>query len=196
MVDEKLAIDIWNSGSVDYKCWSYVLYHNGILGNKPLTWNSLEEIAQSKWNGKVSIRSKKGIARSKTEFNKTYKQAEQIVKQWTKEGINLADITFNQSMPEEDLALQGEVMMLPGGLYLYGSFVKKPMNLALAEKSFSVQGSPAVYLIQKHLFPASREDMDRLLNQFPDNALEFSAYNTEVGDLPGRNTIFWEVRNY
>ena len=198
MEDERLAIDIWNSRSVDFKQQSYVLYRNGVLGNRPLTWNSLDEISKSGWNGLICIRSKKGIARSMTSFDKTYEQAEQIVKEWVSQGIDPKDITFNQSMPNQELAVQGEVMypMDGGGLYFYGSFVKKPMLLAFAENSFSVQGSQAVYLVHKHLFPQSLVDLERLLEQFPGNVVEFSAYNIPVGNLPNRNTIFWEVRNY
>jgi hypothetical protein len=195
MSDEEI-IKIWNSRSVNTKQQSYLLYLKGILGNKPLTWNSLDEIAKSGWKGLVCIRSKKGIARGKTEYNRTYEEAKQIVKQWISEGIRKEDITFNQSMPDESLVIQGEIMRLSGGLYLHGSFVKKPMNQALAEKSFDVQGSAVLYLLNKHLFAQSLVDLYHLLDQFPDNAIEFSTYSIHVGDLPGRNTVFWEVRNY
>ena len=44
-----------------------------------------------------------------------------------------------------------------------------------------------------------RTPIEQLMNLddiFPDSIIEFSAYNTQVGNIPNRNTIFWEVRNY
>lgn len=196
MANERLAAEIWDSRSVTAKHQSYVLFQEGILGNKPLTWNSLAEVKASGWEGLICIRSRKGIARSRTEFNKTYQESEQIVKTWVSEGMDSKNITFNQAMPDQDLVLQGEVEHTIGGLYLYGTFVKKPMNLGLAEKSFSISGFGAVSLLQKCLFPQSYADLGRLLEQFPSSIVEFSSYSRSVGNLRGRNTVFWELRNY
>jgi hypothetical protein len=196
MDEEELALKVWESGTANSKFQSYLLYDLGILGNKLHTWNSLREIKQSGWKGLICIRSRKGIARNKTEYNRTYLEAEQIVKKWVSEGMQEKDITFNQSMPDEDLTMQGEVMRIPGGLYLYGSFSKKPMNLALAEKSFSSGGVRASCLINQNLSYQSQEDLERLLDAFPNCAVEFSTYSRFIGNLPGRNTVFWEVRNY
>jgi len=196
MANERLATEVWNSRRVGFKHQSYVLFQEGILGNKPLTWNSLAEVRASGWDGLICIRSRKGIARSKTEFNKNYAEAEETVKTWISQGLDSKDITFNQAMPDQDLILQGEVQRMEGGLYLYGTFVKKPMNLGLAEKSFSINGFGALSLLQKSLYPQSYADLERLLEQFPDSILEFSSYSRSVGDLPGRNTVFWELRNY
>ena len=41
-------------------------------------------------------------------------------------------------------------------------------------------------------------DLMGLLKTFPTSVIEFSAYKIPVGNLSdtGRNTVFWEVRNY
>lgn len=115
------------------------------------------------------------------------------------------DITFNQSMPDENLTIQGEICYTPwapasspwaptGYSVLYTT-VKEPMNLALAKEQKVIDGLSAEHLLRRNLDAQSMLDLERLLTQFPNSAIEFSSYSCAVGDLD-RNTIFWEVRNY
>ena len=51
-------------------------------------------------------------------------------------------------------------------------------------------------LLEKFMDPSSRGDLDALLELFPDATVEFSCFSINVGVFPGRNTLFWEVRDY
>lgn len=44
--------------------------------------------------------------------------------------------------------------------------------------------------------PSSQQDLDDLLDLYPDATIEFTCYDIDLGVIPNRNTIFWEVRNY
>ena len=104
---------------------------------------------------------------------------------------------FNQSMPDEHLLIQGEIMDgVGGGLELTYSTIKKPMNLALVEEELFIKGLTTKILLQQNLSPSSYSDMVALLDIFPDSIIEFSSYDIPVGNLKGRNTIIWGVRNY
>ena len=188
--------EIIESKKVSNKKEYYFLYEKGFFGNKPLTWNSLEEIKESGWNKGICIRSKQGILRSKTIFDLTMKEAINYVEQLKKEGIKKESLTFNQSMPNEELKIQGEIMRSLENYSLTYTTIKKPMNRALEEETLYSDGLKAIGLVKENLFPSSYEDLQDLFDIFPDSIIEFSSYNVPVGNLKNRNTILWEVRNY
>ena len=43
---------------------------------------------------------------------------------------------------------------------------------------------------------SSYSDLEALMEIFSDSSIEFSTYRIPVGNIKGRNTIIWEVRNY
>lgn len=51
-------------------------------------------------------------------------------------------------------------------------------------------------LLDRYLDPSSRDDLDALLELYPDATIELTAFDIDTGVIPGRNTIFWEVRDY
>ncbi len=188
-------------GRVDSKLEYYALYERGVFGNKPLTWSSIEEIEQGQWKGKICIRGRKGIARSKARFNLMIDEAKEYTEELKKEGIYPHDLKFNQAMPDEHLIIQGEVMrdvnrLTPRYIHLTYSTVKEPMNYALAKEELYSDGLNALFLLKGNLYPSSYDDLQELLELFPDSIIEFSAYDISVGNIPNRNTIIWEVRNY
>lgn len=189
--------EIMQRGVVNSKQEYYFLYENGILGNRPLTWNSIDEIAKSKWEGKICIRCRdKSVFRNKVKYNLTLEEALTEIEKFKEEGIPPQSLTFNQAMPDEHLTIQGELMRTSEYLDLTYSKIKKPMNLALKEEQLSTKGIEAFFLMKKNLDPSSYEDLQTLFDIFPNSIVEFSSYDIPVGNIPNRNTIFWEVRNY
>ena len=189
---EKIVESAKVSNKKDY----YFLYSVGFFGNKPLTWNSIEEIKESGWEKGICIRSKQGILRNKTVFDLTMKEAMNYIEQLKRGGIPPQSLTFNQSMPNEELKIQGEIMRSKENYSLTYTTIKKPMNRALEEETLHSEGLMALKLIKENLFPSSYEDLQDLFDIFPDSIIEFSSYNVPVGNLKNRNTILWEVRNY
>jgi hypothetical protein len=189
--------EIIKEGRIKYKADYYYLYERGFFGNKPLTWNSIDEIKQSNWKGEICIRGKKGIARGKARFNLSLEKAIEYIEELRLEGIPPEKLTFNQSMPDEHLTVQGEIMRKAPEIYtLTYTTVKSPMNRAFEKETLHEKGLNALHLIKRNLFPSSYEDLQLLFEMFPDSIIEFSAYDIHVGNLPARNTIMWEVRNY
>jgi len=177
---------------------NYALYEAGHFGNKALTWNSYEEILKSGWKGDVCMRSKRGTARKNVRYKIPLEKVPEEIERWKIMGIPEEMMAFNESMPDEHLLLQGEVMNVKKGLYLLYSTIKKPMNTALSEESREVEGPEAKILLKQGLFPASYFDLELLFQLYPTSVVEFSAYSIPVGNMAnkGRNTVFWEVRNY
>lgn len=171
----------------------YDLYNAGVLGNKPLTWDSYEQILKSGWQGKVCIRNRKG---GKAMYNVPLEKLSQEIERYLKMGYSVGDLTFNQAMPDEHLLIQGELMLRPWGYYLLYSTLKKPMNIALKEEPKHANSLEALSLLKTNLWPHSYTDLMDLLDIYSESIIELGAYDIAVGDLPNRNTIIWEVRNY
>lgn len=192
-INERISAII-EKGRIENKQDFFLLYEAGRLGNKAITWNSYEDILNSGWEGLVCIRGKDKIQRKKVKYNTPINEIPKIIEEFRKERIE--KITFNQSMPDGHLIIQGEVMKTHLGLCLWYTTKKVPMNKALAEESLYAEGLKANILLETFMDPSSYSDLKDLMEIFPDSAIEFSTYDICVGTLPNKNTVFWEVRNY
>jgi hypothetical protein len=195
--------EILDKRTVDTKQENYALYFAGALGNRALAWSSLDELMKSEWRGRVCIRGKSGINRGKVKYNVPFFRLNDEISNFQNQGISLGELTFNQLMPDESLIIQGEVTRGLRGLELTYSHVKKPMNIALRENELFAFGLKADLILKEMLWPESYAEVIDLLDFFPgkniwdySHTVEFSSYDRSVGDLPHRNTVIWECRNY
>jgi len=193
--EEKIS-EIILKGRINSKKDFYSLYNKGFFGNRPLCWNTHKELLESSWRQPVCIRSTKGTARSNTRFDVPFCDLEKELEDLRNTGVKDSEMSFNQSMPNEKIVIQAEIKRTELGLYLLYSTIKKPMNLAFKEEIKHAFGLEALLILQTHLFPQSYSDIMDLLDIFPESVIEFGTYSVLVGDLPARNTIIWEVRNY
>lgn len=177
---------------------TYPLFEYGYFGNTVKVWRSYNEIIESGWNGLVSMRSKKGIPRGKPEYHLPIEMLPERIKAWDEMGTPERFISFNESPPDHRLILQGEIghYAYSRGWELLYSTLKEPMNRALDMDSKIVQGLKALTMLRTAIDPLSFMDIEHLINTFPDSAIEFSTFEVPVGNIPGRNTVIWEVRNY
>lgn len=178
----------------------YALYNSNkekYFGNKPLTWRDYEEFSKNNYQGFVSIRSKLGIDRKNVRYNVPSAKVFETIQEMK---LDPKEVSINESMPDDNLTIQGEITRLDGrtgkfGLELRYSTLKDKMNIALSKEEFYLAGLNAKLKIKSVMDEPSYENLNRLLDEFPNSAIEFSSYDISVGNL-GHNTIFWEVRNY
>jgi hypothetical protein len=185
-----------NPPSIDNKTEFYKLYRAGIFGNKARSWDNYEDLMKSGYKGKISIRSKVGIDRKKVKYNLPLKKVKQVIEKWKEKGIKEDSITFNEAMPDKHLIIQGEVRELEGTFYLRYSTKKIPMLKAFLTEDLSATNLKAKMILKGAMDESSYADLEALLEIYPENTIEFSTYSFFVGNIPGRNTVFWEVRNY
>jgi hypothetical protein len=175
----------------------YEMYDLGLFGNRARVWESYEEILKSDWRGDVCIRGKgNGIPRQFAKYDVPFEKVREEIDFLDKIGYPEKVLTFNQSMPNSFLSIQGEVIDYVGGLELTYTLVQKPMNLGLKERTQHARGLKANLILRSRMDPSSFADLQTLLEIYPESAIEFSTYEVSVGDISGRNTVFWEVRNY
>ncbi len=173
----------------------YELFEKGFFGNKALTWNSYKELLESDWRGDVCIRGK-GIPRTDVKYNIPFEKVKEEIKLLKSKGIPEGILRFNQSMPDSALVIQGEVIDYIRGFELTYTNAKKPMNEGFKEDTKFAFGLMAKMILRLSMDPSSFSDLTALLEVYPESAVEFSTYSVCVGDIPRRNTVFWEVRNY
>lgn len=173
----------------------YRLYEMGIFGNRALAWDSYDELVKSSWKGDVCIRGK-GIPRTEVKYNIPFGEVRRVVDSMLEKGIPESILRFNQSMPDHALSIQGEVMDYVKGFYLTYTEAKKPMNEGFRIDTKFLDGLNARMILKGRMDPSSFRDLEALFEIYRDSVIEFSTYEVCVGDIPGRNTVFWEVRNY
>lgn len=119
---------------------------------------------------------------------------------WEWVNVKWADqsrIQWCEAAPDQYVVLQGEICRPAWcGYALHYSTVKAQMRPALARGAKNHTGPGALLICRAAMDPASYEDLCEMLEDFPDAAIEFSCYRVNLGQKKGRNTIFWETRNY
>jgi len=119
---------------------------------------------------------------------------------WTAYRWRLAgrDFVIDETAPDERNTLQGELVRTARGLEGYlGVRTGKRMRLAMAEGLLTPRrGVEVQLLLDQFMDASSREDVNYLLDRYDGAVIEFCCYDLNVGVLPHRNTIIWEVRHY
>lgn len=179
---------------VETKSEFYKLNEAGVFGNRFRTWNTVEEVLQSGFPGPVGIRYKEPGSPF-CHHSIVIRMLKEVVEIWEAQGADINKMSFTEGGPDHLLLVQGELMYTHMGWYFFYSTEKVWMRAAL-QSGKSAYGLAAIDLIHRTTSLASYEDLRLLFEMFPDAIVEFSTYSKNVGILPRRNTIIWEVRDY
>jgi hypothetical protein len=177
----------------------FELWEAGVLGNRTRLWRDPEEACDFGRKNRVGIGFREirpaGTSGAgwweRVHWSETIKTAEK----WKQAG---KVFIMDDGCPDDKRILQGEVCRTYRGLEGWLDQISKlPMRPAMAAGHMKYT-SPlqTLMLLQRHMDPSSLEDLWALLDLYPDAAIEFSTFTTNVGVFPGRNTLFWETRNY
>jgi hypothetical protein len=102
-------------------------------------------------------------------------------------------ITVNECAPDDRLLVQGELMRVVGGLYFRYNTAPLRMREGM-KRAKDMEGLQVTASLRHWLSPSSASDLEELLELYPDDVIEMSAYDCFLGNCPGRNMIVWEVR--
>lgn len=162
----------------------------GEFGNRPQSWNTLEELEKSDYVGPVNIRHTiPGSRYMATNVPKS--KCHEVFQEW---GVPESQFKFNEPTPDYALTIQGEIFQDYRGLCLTYNTNKVTMREAMKNPLF-VTGLQSKILLSKYCDPPSYDWIMNLLDLYQDHVIEFSAFNVKTGYL-GLNTIIWEVRKY
>jgi hypothetical protein len=168
------------------------LWNAGVLGFKLRTWDDPKEAVASG----APIIGLRQIGKAGGGRLDIVPREELIAMaaEWTAAGLKFMCC---EAAPDEHGTIQGEVCRTYRGLEgLLGFSNGLRMRDAIA-RGLLVPRSPAAtfVLLRDYMSAASRDDLDGLLELYPDATVEFTCYG-EHDFGRGRNAIFWEVRDY
>jgi len=185
----------------------FELWEAGVLGNRTRLWRSPDQ-AWYEWVkfqktsvdsvypeiGFREIRKPGTTGAGKWEKVPWYKMWS-TAEQWQAEG---REYVMDDGCPDQYRTLQGEVVRTERGLEGFlETEGKLPMRPAMAAGHMKHRSYLETrLLLEKYMDPSSRDDLDSILEMFPDHAVEFSCFSVNVGIFPRHNTLFWEVRMY
>lgn len=184
----------------------FTLWEAGLLGNRPPLWRDVRDIPRS--IPRVGFR-ELGRAGGGAWTLVPRAEAEATAAEWTALGRTFV---MDGSVPNDKTTLQGELRRTEDGMVSYlcerASWACRqlfpplqpglpPMRQTIAAGWHRHRGYfETLELLNQYLDPSSRDDVDELFDLYPDAVIEFSAFSVNTGNIPGRNTIIWEVRCY
>jgi hypothetical protein len=171
----------------------YEQWRSGVLGNRPQTFatpmdaiNSTAKMIGFREVGKAGGGKWEAVPRTRVW---------EAVARWNAEGRTY---TLDGAAPNELTTLHGEVCRTERGIEGWMAVEPKcAWRMAQSARIFRERTPLETrLLIRRYMDPSSQDDLEQLMELYPDAAIEFSCYPCSVGVLPRRNTLIWEIRNY
>lgn len=179
--------------TIDSKQEFFRLWNAGALGFKLRTWERPEDAVAA---GVPLVGFRQLGASGGGAFEMcSLAQILSVAARWTAAGRHFM---VCEAAPDERGTIQGEVCRtFRGWEGLLGPVVGgRRMRDSIRDGHLTPRtGASVVALLNIYLSPASRDDLDAILDLYPDATVELTAYGDHDFER-GRNTIFWEVRNY
>lgn len=171
----------------------------GLYGNRLRSWDSLAELRASDWTGLVTIRTLIGGG-GPCVYDVPADRAGEVCEEL---GLPEAMLCFNEGADDSRVVVQGEylndALVLDGRTFvgaLRFSTVRLKMRDALRAEERTAYGLAAHGVLRNAMTPSSWADFETLLEQYPGHVLEVSVYSGNIGSIPGRNALVWEIRRY
>lgn len=182
----------------------FELWEAGVLGNRTKLFHTLEEALSSgekqigfrevgKTGGGAWVLHKQKDSLTRLEFEVVVAVEYSI---WVAKGRTFI---MDNSVPNDHSVMQGEVIRTYNGLESFLAIGRglAPMRITMAQGLHKHRGGAETNVIlERYMDPSSRDDLRDIMDLYPDAAVEFTCFDVNVGNLPHRNTIFWEIRNY
>jgi hypothetical protein len=172
----------------------FELWNAGVLGFKLRTWDTVEAArAANPAPGIIGFRQIGKSGGGKLDIV-PFSKLDETADAWRREG---RIYMICEAAPDEKGTIQGEICRGPfGWAGIMGFSRGLRMRDAIAQGLLTPRsGAVARALVRRFMSPASLDDLDAILDLYPDAAVEFTCYGDHNFER-GRNTIFWEVRNY
>jgi hypothetical protein len=179
---------------------NYELWTSGAYGNRLRSWRSVEEWRRSGFRGLVALRQLGPSGEGRCTYRLGPEAAEVVYHLCLARGARSEEVVVCEQSPDDRLLVVGEYHhdLLPDGTFrhFFYSRARKPMRVALREGGRVATGLVATAILRHFMTDRSWGDFGELALAYPEHVIEVSVYDHCLGDLPGRNTLVWEVRRY
>jgi len=179
-----------NNKSIYYRKWKA-----GELGNRIRMWSHIYHLMNDdSYSGNVNIRHAVP-ASPYSLWNIPKKEAYSTLdKHCKKYSLRLDQFQLNEPTPDEELLIQGEIVDHVE-MYLAYNTDKVLMREAM-KTAKTVSGLIAKETLKYYCDYESYNSLMDLMTEYPNHTIEFGVYSRNLGFIPRRNTIIWEVRLY
>lgn len=168
------------------------LWRAGALGNRLRSWERLEDAEG--YDGLFSIRDSCPNS-NLSRYNVPREGIDQALAEMRDLGGR--GLYLGEMAPDHRLTIQGEY--LDGEQH--GQVFNRSLTYSIEKTQMKrvkewthTEGAAALAILRSYLDGNSYDDLLTLQTMYPDHVIEFGAYECCLGDIPGRNTIIWEVR--
>jgi hypothetical protein len=184
-----------NPPPITTKAQFLALSERGLLGNSMPSWSTVAEARAAGYAGKVMVRYREPNS-PHMRPDVPLGEADAVIDGLVAQGAR-RELCYLTHMTEQvGRRINAELWRGPGGLYLNYATAQMHLRAALDRHGRHAEGSAALAVLRWACCPNSLDDLDILLDAYPDHAIELTAYDREIGSIPGRNCIVWEVRKY
>lgn len=182
---------------VSNKTIMYELLNSGKLGNTSFSWSSYHQWLQDPSQAKYTWFGVRSKARSNDTRTKLWIHRDDLEKHC----LTFKDEPYNISVMVDAVTQKTaeiDVWDSPTGIVI--DYVKcsgeqvDRRRLMLNPDRHS--GTMAMMLLRRHLNENSFDDLMILIENYPEQVVEISAFEDCFGTVPHRNAIVWEVRDY
>lgn len=180
---------------ISTKAEYFRLASKGLCGNSMPSWSTPDEARASGYHGTVMVRYRRP--------NSPFMRADvamgdvpAVFAEFAGRGAEPGLLYITHMTASVGRRLNGELWRGPGGLYLNYSTAQTHLRAALDRSGRHAERSAALAILRWACCPNSYDDLMTLLDLYPDAVIEFVAYDAEIGDIPHRNTVVFEVRSY
>lgn len=177
----------------------YRLWLAGCLGNRLRVWRTLEEWrAEDRSGTPVTLRvAHPSGGGSYCTYDLRPNAVDLAYLNLRTYGIAADRIFIHEGAPDHKQTIQGEVCRLADGWHGYIGRSGTRMRYAMAAGHLRpVRGLAVKDALDRYMNENARDDLEAILDLYPDATVEFTCYSRELGILPRRNAVIWEVRNY
>lgn len=171
------------------------LLRNGVFGNVNQLFPTIEAAQASRASCfGVRVLNQVGVPNLPVGFSR--REMRSKLREMVKRGFKPSDLIIDEANDPNQVTANMEIMLTSRGLYVRASFERLRMRDALAKGTHHFFGLRASELVKHFMSPCSYTNLQRLLDLWPDHVVECTSHRVMVGDVPGNNTFFWEVRDY
>ena len=176
-----------------FKSHFYELMERGCLGNTLRNWRTIQDAwdAESPYYGFREI----GIAGGG--LHSVVPRSDLFAKfnDWSHAGRRFI---MDEAAPDTDVQLQGEICQgifgWEGYLGIRTGLRMRPAMAAGCMRPY--RGLSTRTIVRSFCCENSFGDIECLFDLYPDATIEFATYPYDLGKIPRRNTLIWELRNY
>lgn len=181
---------------IENKIEMYKLYSRGLFGNRLRTWQTPQECIEDNPGCLLGMRYAGTTTNWPVKIDFRVRDLPALVTTVVSQGFDYNMLRVSERSDDTLCLVNGEIYRSDRHFDLHYSTEKTWMRPALKTSPLYAKGYKAKAVMEHFLDPTSWDDIQDLMDIYPNHVVEFTAFSRNVGICPHRNTVVWEVRKH